>query len=58
MEPVRPGDLLEEVAGWEVRAQEPDLVGIASVQVVGKECPTSWGLRVTPLAVPNAEPEW
>ena len=58
MEPVRPEGVSEEVAGWEVRAQEPDLVGIASVQVVGKECPTSWGLRVTPLAAPNAEPGW
>ncbi len=58
MEPVRPEGVSEEVAGWEVRATEPDLAGIASVQVAGKECPTSWGLRATPLAVPNAEPGW
>ena len=58
MELVRPEGVSEEVAGWGVRVPELDLAGIASVQAAGKECPTSWGLRVTTLAVPNAEPRW
>ena len=50
-----PWDVMLGVVGWVVTVPGLDPAGIVSVQAVGKWCPTSWGLRVTQLVVPNVE---